>query len=133
MTLRRIFAFAIVSVIIIAPPALSFAQGGLKTIVPAECDNEPGGCQSICHVATLAQNILNNAIYFAVFVSSVLIAWAGWQYLTAGGQEYKVKAAKKMFGNIIIGLVLITASWLLVNTLLNALTDSSGLQWNRIC
>ena len=132
--IRRIFAFAIVTLFMVAPPALSFAQVGLKTIVPEKCQGANAATQcGLCEFAQLAQNILNDAIYFAVVVSAILIAWAGWQYLTAGGQPYKVKSAKKTFTNIVIGLVLVVASWLFVNTILNALTGTSGLQWNRIC
>jgi len=114
-------------------PMVALAQGGLVTIVPENCNTQPGGCQSICDFAKLAQNVLNDGIFFAIVVSAIFFAWAGWQYMTAEGQPYKIKSAKKMFRNILIGLLLIVGAWLLVDTLISSLTGTSGLQWNRIC
>lgn len=131
MSKRKIASFLFTFFIMVAP-SLSFAAGGLVQIVPDSC-NGIGGCQSICDVAKLAQNVLNDGIYFAVVISAVLFAWGGWQYLTAGGQDFKIRKAKKMFLNIVIGLCIIVGAWLLVDTLLNVLTGQSGLQWNRIC
>jgi hypothetical protein len=138
MTLtRKLAALALLLPIFFAAimPMVALAQGGgLKTIVPPNCQGA-GAAENCgaCDIAILAQNVINDGIFFAIVVSAVFIAWAGWQYMTAEGQPYKIKAAKKMFRNIVIGLLLIVGAWLLVDVLLNTLTGSSGLQWNRIC
>ena len=132
MISKRNIARFLFTFFIMVAPSLSLAAGGLVQIVPDSC-NGRGGCQSICDVAQLAQNVLNDGIYFSIVISAVLFAYGGWQYLTAGKETYKIKKARKVFFNVIIGLCIIVAAWLLIDTLLNVLTGGSGLQWNRIC
>ena len=110
----------------------SFGLAALpQQIVPKTCD---GPNCSICDLATLAQNILNTAIFIAVFAAAVLFAWAGWKYLTAGGDSSKVSSARGIFFNVMIGLVIIIAAWLIVDTLMHTLTGTSfGQSWGKLC
>jgi hypothetical protein len=120
--------------------AQSAASGGLVPIVPqsgqgSDC-NGPGGCQSICDLALLAQNVLNDGIYIAVFLSAVLFAWAGFKHLTAGGNSEEIKKANKVFSAVFIGLIIILSAWLVVNTLMNVIVGNGPtptMPWNQIC
>ena len=116
-------------------PSLALAAGGLVQIVPQSCNDKPGGCQSICAFAELAQNVLNDGIFFAIAVSAVLIAWSGGQYMIARGESYKIKDAKKRFEYIMIGLLLIMGAWLVVDTVMKTLTGGNAEfgPWNSIC
>ncbi|HEY4526511.1 MAG TPA: hypothetical protein VJK53_01550 [Candidatus Paceibacterota bacterium] len=130
-------AFRIVvlfAVIFFVAPTFALAAAGLPgQIVPERC-NGVGGCQSVCDIATVAQNVLNTGIYIAVFLSAVLFAWAGWLYLTsvAGGE---ISRAKEIFVNVAIGLIIILAGWLVVDTLMRTLVGNGGSfgPWNKIC
>jgi type IV secretion system pilin len=114
-------------------PAIAAAAGLSASIVPADC-NQNGGCQSICDLAQLAQNVLNDAIYLSVFLSAVLFAWAGWKHMTAGGDAHQISDANRVFSSVFIGLVVIISAWLLVDTLLRTLVGGSpSLPWNQIC
>ncbi len=107
---------------------------GLTPIVPSDC-NGAGGCQSICDVAQLAQNILNDAIFIAVFLAAFLFAYAGFRLVAspATGGEAR-NSAKRLFYNVIVGFVIILASWLIVNAIMSLMaTGTAGLPWNRIC
>ena len=87
----------------------------------------------ICDIATTAQNVLNTGIYIAIFLSAVLFAWAGWKYVTAGGEGGK-SAGKEIFTNVLIGLVIILAAWLIIDTLMKLLFKSTQYgPWNKIC
>lgn len=115
-------------------PSFALAASALPgQIVPDRC-NDVGGCQSVCDIATIAQNVLNTGIYVAVFLSAVLFAWAGWLYLTsvAGGE---ISRAKEIFVNVAIGLIIILAGWLVVDTLMRTLVGNGGSfgPWNKIC
>jgi hypothetical protein len=81
----------------------------------------------------MAENVLNTGIYFAVFISAVLFAWAGWKMVSGKsmGDGEKIGEAKKILWNVIIGLVVILAAWLLVDTLMRTLTQS--VIWSDIC
>ena len=131
MTLQKRIFSSLLSLIIMFGPGMVLAAN-LVQIVPDSC-NGVGGCQTICDFSKLAQNILNDSIYFSIVVSAILFAYAGWQYVTAMGDPSKIKGAKNIFKYVIVGLCIIVGAWLIIDTILNVLTGTSGLQWNRIC
>ena len=115
----------------VAPVIASAA--GLTAIVPADC-NQEGGCQTICDLALLAQNVLNDGIYLAVLLSAFLFAWAGWKHMSAGGDAGQIKKANEVFAAVFIGLIIILSAWLIVDTLIRTLSGNpAGLPWNQIC
>lgn len=115
-------------VLLIFMPAVLFAQqAGLPDrIVP--CSGVDCTCD---HLIQLAQNLINAGIYIAVFLSAVLFAYAGWQYMTQetiGGKH----DAKNLIQNTAIGLVIILGAWLVVDTLMTE-TLKTSVVWNDIC
>ncbi len=130
--LRRRTLTVLMAFMFLAPAVVS-AAGLTAQIVPSSCDQN-GGCQSICDLAQLAQNVLNDAIYISVFLSAVLFAWAGWKHMSAGGDSHQISEANKVFSSVFIGLIVILSAWLIVDTLLRTLMGGSpGLPWNQIC
>ena len=133
---RRHILTLLMMILFITPTVVMAA--GLTPIVPqsgqgSDC-NGPGGCQSICDIAQLAQNVLNDGIYLAIFLSAILFAWAGWKHMSAGGDMHQIQEANKVFGAVFIGLILILSAWLIVDTLMRTLSGSpAGLPWNQIC
>ena len=125
MTVRQGMLVALMT-LAMAPSVVYAASFPSAGIVPCDGPN----C-TVCSLATLAQNILNIGIYLAVFLSAVLFAWAGWKYLTAGGDTGEVSSAKKIFWNVAIGLIIILGAWLIVDTLVHTLTNING--WNNLC
>ena len=116
-------------------PSLSLAEFP-ERIVP--CD---GVDCTVCDISTLAQNVLNTGIYIAIFFSAIMFAWAGWLHVTAGGSEGKVREARGIFTNVLLGLIIILVGWLVVDTLLRVVLNDSvsavpeGLlrPWEPIC
>ena len=95
-----------------------------------ECTGAGGAHPCTCKdLIKTAQNVLFTGIYLSVFLSAVLFAWAGWKMLSGktSGDSESIGNAKKILWNVIIGLVIILAAWLIVNTLFTALTNSKGL------
>ena len=64
-------------------------------------------------------NILNWLIGAAALVCVVMIIVGGYSYMTAGGDESKVKDASKTLTNAIIGLVICFIAVVLVNFVLD--------------
>lgn len=120
----------LMTLVMLAPFAASAL--GLQQVVPSDC-NQPGGCQSICDLATLAQNLLNDGIFVAIFLSAILFAWAGWQLVvgSSSGNAAQVKRAKNIFKYVTGGLVLIISAWIIVSVIMSALTNNSS--WNNLC
>jgi multisubunit Na+/H+ antiporter MnhF subunit len=126
---RTFFLLAFSSAVLLLVPLFASAAGIPDKIVP--CD---GLNCNMCHIATLAQNVLNTGIFVAVFLSAILFAWAGWKYVTAGGGG-EVSTAKGIFFNVLIGLVIILAAWLIVDTIMRTLVNENASigPWNKIC
>ncbi|PIR82161.1 hypothetical protein COU20_03295 [Candidatus Kaiserbacteria bacterium CG10_big_fil_rev_8_21_14_0_10_59_10] len=90
---------------------------------------------NVCHLAELAQNVLNTGIFIIVFLSALLFAYAGWLYLTnvtLGGAQ----KAKSIFTNVAIGLIVVLVGWLVVDTIMRVMLGENGGAfgpWNSIC
>lgn len=126
---KRIAATLLVSTLLILPFVASAALP--KQIVPEDC-NQKGGCQSICDIVTLAQNVLNFGIFMAVVLSAFLFAYAGWNMITAGGNSEVYAKGKRVFGNVLIGLIIILAGWIVIDTLMKTFTGN-GLTGRGVC
>jgi hypothetical protein len=128
MTKRSVLTFSMPLLIsfflFLTSAALTYAAG----LVPcngADCD--------WCTLVKMIQNLINYAIYLGVLASAVMFAYTGFLFLTDQGNSENVSKAKGMFRNVVIGLACILGGWLLVDTLMKALTGNnlSG-PWNKI-
>ncbi len=92
----------------------TYAAGGL---VP--CDGPDCNLGSL---ATGVNNLLKFIINITVTGAALLFAWAGFQYMTAQGDEGKIKQAHSIFWKVFVGLIIVLAAWLVVSTILKVLT-----------
>ena len=77
----------------------------------------------------LIQNILTWLIIISIPVSALLFAYAGFLYVTAAGDEGKVRKAHSVFKNVAIGFGIILAAWIIVYTLAGALLEDKFLRF----
>ncbi len=97
-----------------------FPLVGFARIVP-ECDGPCG----LCDFFLGFKNIFNFVAFsLAPPVAAFLIVVAGVLFLSSGGSEERVKQAKKIFFNVVIGLVIIYVAWLMVDALINVIGKS---------
>jgi hypothetical protein len=122
--------FVLVLFFLVLAPTVTNAAG-LTTVVT--CGNTGQAPCTVCDLAKLAQNILNDIIYLAVFLSAVLFAWAGFLYLTNVANSGQHSKAVEVFKNVVIGLVIILVAWLVVDVVMRTLVGASVLPWNSIC
>jgi hypothetical protein len=123
-----ILAVVIASLIVciaLALPGGVFAQEGIVPCTGDDCN--------FCSLAQLGQNIINLAIFLAVFLSAILFAWAGWNYLTNMGDTGKIAKAHSVFVNVAVGFIIILAAWLIVDTLMKTLLGGQFGPWNEVC
>lgn len=125
-------AITLLTVMFLFSPVLVLGQGIPSQIVPASC-NGIGGCKSVCDIALVAQNLLNTGIFIAVFLSAILFAYAGWEAVTAGGNAEKMGNARKIFTNVLVGLIIILAGWVIIDTLMKTVTNANFGPWNKVC
>jgi hypothetical protein len=124
--LAIVIAALFISIALVLPGGV-FAQdtGGLVPCSGDDCD--------FCSLAQLGQRIINLAIFLAVFLSAILFAWAGWNYLTNFGDTGKVAKAHEVFRNVAVGFIIILAAWLIIDTLMKTLLGGHFGPWNEVC
>jgi uncharacterized membrane protein (DUF485 family) len=62
--------------------------------------------------------IINISLTILGILTVVLIMYAGFQWMTAGGNENQVSKAKSMLKNAVIGLVIILMAWSITSFIL---------------
>ncbi len=122
--MKKFALIALFAVVIFFPTAVSFAQ-----IVPCDGAIGIGGdanrvCQG-CHLVQLGQNIITFLIEIIAFGGAVVFAIGGLRMVMSRGNTGEVEAAKSMMTNVVIGLVILLAGWLVIDTVLKTLLDDS--------
>ena len=75
------------------------------------------------NVYQIAGNLINVVLGFLGIVLVGYMLWAGFLWMTSGGEETKAEQAQKMIKNAIIGLVIIVAAFAISNFVLNSLVN----------
>jgi fumarate reductase subunit D len=87
-----------------------------------------GGADANRTISTLAQNVINIIFLIAGILAVIYLLWSGIQYITAGGNQDKVKAARQGIINAVIGIVVIMAAFFIIRiaTSTRGIFDNNG-------
>jgi uncharacterized membrane protein YwzB len=96
---------------------LSGSQDHLDTVA------EGIGGDSTTDLPTLIGNIIAVLLSVLGIVFVVLVVYAGFLYLTAAGDDSKVKKAKELLTQSVIGLIIIIAAYAIASFVIDALVD----------
>ncbi len=107
----------------LAMPVLVAAQG----VNPSDYDegditgniNVPQGAD----LPEVVTNIINIVLGFLALIAVIIVLIGGFEWMTAGGNEDKVKTAKKRLEYGLIGLVIIFLAYAIVKFVLNKLVS----------
>ncbi|MAZ56182.1 hypothetical protein CL653_00090 [bacterium] len=114
------FATTLLLFLILFVPFLVDAQG-LVTCSGSECN--------FCQAGDMVNNLINWIIGFMTVVAVFLFAIAGFQLVTSGGNQDAMKKAKSRLTYVVIGFLLMLASWLIIDTILEGLTGQGLKVW----
>ncbi|MBI4778984.1 hypothetical protein HY797_00845 [Candidatus Falkowbacteria bacterium] len=73
----------------------------------------------------VAADIIKFILGFLGIIAVIIVLYAGFKWMTAGGNEENVAAAKKMLINGIIGLIIILSAYALTNFILNQIVSAT--------
>ncbi len=99
---------------------LTPAKTGLKAA--AAGSGLEGGCASADCLPEVIGRAINIVLGFLGIVLLALFLYAGFLWMTAGGDEAKVKTARQLITNAIIGYFIIGAAYALTGFVLDSLT-----------
>ncbi len=111
------------SLLVFLLPVVVHAQGGVVPCGGPDCGYDD--------FMVLINNVIETLIGIAVAVSALLFMYAGFLYLTAGGNENQADRAKDIFGNVAIGFGIILVAWLVVSMIVGLLTSCDWRAENR--
>lgn len=83
---------------------------------------------TVPYLANYITGIYSYAIGIATVVAAVMAVIGGFQYLTAGGDAGRVKAAKERITDAIAGVILTLGAFALLNTVSPSLVRQTGLE-----
>jgi hypothetical protein len=111
----------IAALVFIVVPTVSSAAG----FIPCDGSNANGGIACTeCHFVQMGNTILKwlIGVLFAVF--AVVAAMGGFGLVTSGGNQQALDDAKAKLQNALIGIIIVLAAWLLVDTVMRGLLSS---------
>lgn len=86
--------------------------------------NEGGATAT--NLPALVGNLVNVFISVLGIIFVILIVYAGFLYMTAGGEEDNVKKAKKLLSQSIIGLIIIISAYAISFFIFESLATATG-------
>lgn len=89
----------------------------------ANAVGQNAGIASNTDLPTIVGRIINVVLGFLGIVFLVLLIYAGFQWMTAQGDEGKVKTARSMISQAVVGLVVIVAAFAISNFVLSSLVN----------
>ena len=93
---------------------------------------------SLCGLLQTGQNIINFGAGTLLPVLAILvIVYGGFRIMTAAGSAEGVSAGKDAIMAAVIGIIIVSVAWVVINTLLNTIglnigAASSSVPWNSI-
>lgn len=75
-------------------------------------------------IGTIIGNLINVVLGVLGFVLVILIIYSGILWMTASGEDDKVKEAKERLLNSIIGLAIVLAAWAISNFVVDSLSGA---------
>jgi hypothetical protein len=73
------------------------------------------------HFLDLIKKVINFAVSLGIAFSAIIFAWAGWLYMSSGGDEGKVKEAHGIFTKMLWGFLFALGAYLIVQLILTSL------------
>ncbi len=104
---------------LLALPTVAFAQDSAETVASAA----GLGTQS---VLTTIGTIISVILGFIGVVFLILLIYSGWVWMTAGGEEERIKKAKRTLINATIGIIITFSAYAIASFVLNAIGDATN-------
>lgn len=115
----------------ITAPFAAFAADTAKT--PGQLLNDSAretagaaGFSGTTTLPVLVGNFIKQAMALLGIILVVFVIYAGFLWMTAAGNDEKIKKAKAIISSAVIGLVLIFAAYAITGFVIDAITNATG-------
>ncbi len=103
-------------------------------IVPSGTgDFTPEGYGS-CELVEMVNNVMQFLIAVSIIIAVIVFIFAGYLMVYSRGDAGQIQRAKGLFGNVLMGVLLLLTAYLIINTILGVLlgSTSAALNWKTI-
>lgn len=108
-----------------APPSPVLTTSGVVV-----CTENCGWNELILQIQKIISFLLFD---LAIPLAAIVFTYAGFKFMTSGGNPGEITKAKGMFLNVLIGLAIALAAWLIINTILTTLlANPTSTQYNLL-
>lgn len=109
-------------IIVLFPDLASSAAP--SPLVP--CDGSPSDPCNACKLVELGNRLVVWLVGILMVVFAIIAVWAGFDLVTSGGNPDAKTKAKSKFTNAFIGLIIVLAAWLLIDTGMKSLLSGGN-------
>lgn len=109
----------------VSAPAVVSAQGLTPDSFGIAQPAQAGFSGSVDVRVTIAR-IVRVALSFLGTIVFLIMLWAGFLWMTAGGNQEKIDEAKKWLGGAVIGLIIILAAYGLTTFVITSLVNATN-------
>jgi hypothetical protein len=106
-----------------SPSALEGEITGKMDLLAIEMGQDPDAAESL---EVSIGKVIKLALSFLGVILVIIMIYAGFLWMTAGGNEDQVKKAKEWMKNGIIGLVIVLAAYAISDFALTTILDATG-------
>ena len=125
-------SLALLVVVAMLVPLAAFAVDPVpsSSIIPCGLNQDANKVTTDACTFNDVVKLIKNVIDFLIIkiaspLAAVMFAYAGFLYMTNGGNEGQVKQAHDIFLNVMWGFVISLAAWLVVSSLLSFFVDDT--------
>lgn len=130
---KKIFTSSLVLVTVLCLLAIPFfvvAQNNTPTNNTGSPSAQQGPCSESDTIGTCVINIYRWALGAGILLALIMIIFAGYRYITAGGNAQAVSSAKEIFAGAFIGLIILFAAVVILQTINPDLTNFKNLNFS---
>ena len=119
--------FGLTALMVAVPHSAVYAENEFTKKACAEADEDQKaalGCEEDAQVPSVAKNLINVVIGLVGIIAVIVIVFAGQRYITAQGDPGQLQQAKNMILYGIIGMIVASLAFAIVNFVLSSVFTS---------
>ena len=125
---KKLVLSLVTASVLLVPVALQAQQPTGNTFVDkiqqgASVTAEPSGLNQTAPLEDMIGNAINVALGLVGILLLVYLIYSGFLYMTAGGDEEKIKRANKIIRNCVIGLLILVSAYAITKFVLDRLVN----------
>ena len=123
----------IIFIILLGLIFFNFVYAQSPVLVSCGGRNPDGSSQTPCQVSDLIfliERIINFLLSWAWIISILFILWAGWQLITAAGNDEQIAKGKEILKQAILGFFIIMIAYILINLVIALLSTGDPTNAN---